>query len=68
MDRLANYYISLAEKTFPVVEIDAGRMVDVVITKGVVIDEPLDANAKAAPSNFSPASAARMRKVNDDED
>lgn len=34
-DRLANYYISLAEKTFPVIEIDAGRTVDLVLTKGV---------------------------------
>lgn len=35
MDRLANYYISLADKLFPVIEIDAGRKVDIVFTKGV---------------------------------
>lgn len=44
LDRLAQYYIKLAEQTFPVVEIDAGREIDVVITKGVRIDVP----AKAA--------------------
>ena len=38
LDRLANYYISLAEKLFPVIEIDAGRLVDVVLTKGVYLD------------------------------
>jgi len=38
LDRLAQYYIKLAEQTFPVVEIDAGREVDVVITKGVRIE------------------------------
>ncbi|WP_136415870.1 TrbI/VirB10 family protein [Herbaspirillum sp. ST 5-3] len=38
MDRLAQYYIRLAEQSFPVIEIDAGRQVDVVITKGVRID------------------------------
>jgi conjugal transfer pilus assembly protein TraB len=38
LDRLANYYISLAEKMFPVIEIDAGRVVDVVLTKGVLVD------------------------------
>ena len=38
LDRLAQYYISLAEKTFPVIEIDAGRQVDVVVTKGVAIE------------------------------
>ena len=38
LDRLAQYYIQLAEKTFPVIEVDAGREIDVVITKGVRID------------------------------
>ena len=37
MDRLAQYYISLAEKLYPVVEVDAGRLVDVVITKGALL-------------------------------
>jgi conjugal transfer pilus assembly protein TraB len=41
LDRLAQYYIRLAENTFPVIEIDAGREIDVVITKGVRIDMPL---------------------------
>ena len=45
MDRLAQYYISLAEKTFPMIEVDAGRSVDVVLTEGVVIDAPLDRSA-----------------------
>jgi conjugal transfer pilus assembly protein TraB len=38
MDKLAQYYINLADKTFPVIEIDAGRKVTVVITKGTFID------------------------------
>ncbi len=41
MDRLAEYYISLAEKTYPVIEIDAQRVADVAITAGVEIDVPL---------------------------
>ena len=40
LDRLAQYYIQLAEKTFPVIEVDAGREIDVVITKGVRIEAP----------------------------
>ncbi len=40
LDRLAQYYIKLAEQTFPVIEIDAGREIDVVITKGVRIESP----------------------------
>lgn len=41
LDRLATYYISLAEKMFPVIEVDAGRVVDVVITQGVLVDVDL---------------------------
>lgn len=37
LDRLSQYYISLAEKMFPVIEIDAGRAVDVVLTKGIAL-------------------------------
>jgi conjugal transfer pilus assembly protein TraB len=56
LDRLAQYYIKLAENTFPVIEVDAGREIDVVITKGVRIDVPMsagadrDTRAAAAPS------------------
>lgn len=48
LDRLAQYYIKLAEQTFPVVEIDAGREVDVVITKGVRIDAPITATSRSS--------------------
>jgi conjugal transfer pilus assembly protein TraB len=41
LDRLSNYYIQLAEKTFPVIEIDAGRIVDVAFTSGIDLDVPL---------------------------
>ena len=37
LDRLSQYYINLAEKMFPVIEVDAGRVVDVVLTKGVTL-------------------------------
>ncbi|WP_038213946.1 TrbI/VirB10 family protein [Xenophilus azovorans] len=45
LDRLAQYYIRLAENTFPVIEVDAGRQIDVVITRGVRIDVPMTASA-----------------------
>lgn len=41
MDRLADYYISLAEKVFPVIEIQGRRKVDVMFTKGISLDVPL---------------------------
>lgn len=59
LDRLAQYYITLAEKVFPVIEVDAGRAVDVVITKGVAI-EGFDQSAETA----LPALANRDRILN----
>ena len=56
LDRLAQYYIKLAENTFPVIEVDAGREIDVVITKGVRIDVPMSGSASAA---LDPSSASR---------
>ena len=38
LDRLSQYYITLAEKMFPIIEVDAGRTVDVVFTKGFSLD------------------------------
>ncbi|KQW93204.1 hypothetical protein ASC94_11050 [Massilia sp. Root418] len=35
LDNLANYYIKLAEETFPVIEVFAKRQVDIVLTKGI---------------------------------
>lgn len=43
LDRLAQYYINLAERTFPVIEVQPGRVVDVVITQGVNVDVTLAA-------------------------
>jgi conjugal transfer pilus assembly protein TraB len=49
LDRLAQYYIKLAENTFPVIEVDAGREIDVVITRGVRIELPAATEAQANP-------------------
>jgi conjugal transfer pilus assembly protein TraB len=35
LDRLTDYYVKLAEKMFPVIEVDAGRVVDVALSKGM---------------------------------
>jgi len=34
MDRLANYYMDMAEQMFPVIEVDAGRGVEFILNKG----------------------------------
>lgn len=43
LDRLSKYYIDLAEKLFPVIEIDAGRTIEVVFTKGFGLEEGVNA-------------------------
>lgn len=48
MDRLAKYYIDLANKLFPIIEIDAGWNVDLIITEGFYFDENPPATAKPA--------------------
>ena len=37
LDRIADYYLKLADKIFPVLEVDAGRTVDIVVTQSASI-------------------------------
>lgn len=67
LDRLAQYYIKLAENTFPVIEVDAGREIDVVITKGVRIDTPMStSNAALATQRAQESPANRYQEASDD--
>lgn len=66
LDRLAGYYINLAEKTFPVVEIDAGRTVDVILTQGIALQGVLD-EADASDTALLAQRNLPPRKHNDDE-
>ena len=68
LDRLAQYYISLAEKVFPVIEIDAGRTVDVVITQGISLQGPLDAASRDDEEFPQLAERTRNSRRNDDDD
>ena len=52
LDRLSQYYIDLAEKLFPVIEIDAGRTVEVVFTKGFAFGDGLDAGQEGTYSDI----------------
>jgi conjugal transfer pilus assembly protein TraB len=44
MDKLAAYYITLADKVFPIIEVDADRKVTIVLTKGTFIDNQREAS------------------------
>ena len=65
LDRLAQYYIKLAENTFPVIEVDAGREIDVVITKGVRIDVPM-ATGTTPTSRLPSSPETRYLETSDD--
>jgi conjugal transfer pilus assembly protein TraB len=67
LDRLAQYYIKLAENTFPVIEVDAGREIDVVITKGVRIDMPPHSASTGSASGSERPYAARPHEDDDDD-
>lgn len=76
LDRLAQYYINLAERTFPVIEVQPGRVVDVVLTQGVNVDVSLAAGAGPGRTGSKPVRgegadtdrSALMRVVHSDED
>ncbi len=65
LDRLAQYYIRLAEATFPVIEVDAGRQIDVVITRGVRIDVPMTAAAERSARRTSSPETRYLEATDD---
>jgi len=37
LDRLANYFLDMAEEMFPVIEVDAGRGIEFVLNRGATL-------------------------------
>lgn len=67
MNRLVDYYLKVADRIFPVLEISSGRMVDVVFSQGVLLSNgdaqgprpnPSSRSSRALPSSQSTASSA----------
>ena len=67
---MAQYYIKLAEQTFPIIEVDAGREIDVVLTKGVRIEGSEASTASNAPTSLPGRTdpSERYLKVTTDEE
>ncbi|MBI4294455.1 MAG: conjugal transfer protein TraB [Betaproteobacteria bacterium] len=68
LDRLAQYYISVAEKVFPVIEVDAGRTVDVVVTQGMSLQGSLDAASQDREEFPQLTERTRNLRRTDDDD
>jgi len=66
LDRLSQYYIQLAERTFPVIEVQAGRTVDVVVTQGVPLDPAIAAGPSAGLRREAVERASLLRAVQGD--
>ena len=60
-EKLADYYIKQASSLFPVIEVDSGRVVDVVFTQGVDLGK-FETQAQAGEATPSSAPQA-MPKV-----
>lgn len=50
MDRIVDYYLRLADKIFPVLELDGGRTVEVVLAQGVTIAEKAKPKRRKRPT------------------
>lgn len=62
LNKLADYYMSMAEQTFPVVEINAGREITVTLTQGTELKTIRD------PNGNTPTAASRSNVAPDEED
>lgn len=64
MDRIVNYYLKLADKIFPVLELDSGRYVDLVLSQGaaVAIDETPVTPTDHADGNSAEVFGASVRE------
>jgi conjugal transfer pilus assembly protein TraB len=49
MTRLADYYMDMADQIFPVIEVDAGRTIDIVLTSGFQLDIRKPSTKKSKP-------------------
>ncbi len=68
-DRLVDYYIKLADKIFPVLELDSGRVVDVVLSQGVTLGDTdsgeSSGNSSQGTVNNSRVFGERLRQSRD---
>ncbi len=64
LDMLAKYYIKLAEQLFPVVEIDAGRQVEIIMSHGMFFGDENKVATQPGDNFKTPATATPARNPN----
>ncbi|MEW8375826.1 MAG: TraB/VirB10 family protein [Candidatus Thiodiazotropha sp.] len=60
LDRISKWYLERADETYPVIEADAARVVDIVLTQGAGIGEEIKPPPKQ-PRIAEPVDAERMK-------
>jgi conjugal transfer pilus assembly protein TraB len=62
LDRISKWYLERADETYPVIEADAARVVDMVLTQGAEIGEMTERPTNRSAS-AQPVDAERMKTV-----
>jgi conjugal transfer pilus assembly protein TraB len=60
LDRISKWYLERADETYPVIEADAARIVDIVLTQGADIGEMIEQSSNQ-PRFTQPVDAQRMK-------
>jgi conjugal transfer pilus assembly protein TraB len=60
LDRISKWYLERADETYPVIEADAARVVDIVLTQGADIGEMIEQTSNQ-PRSTQPVDAQRMK-------
>ncbi len=63
LNRISEYYLKLAEQMYPVIEVDAGRQVEVVVVKGGKLSPKEDTKASRHASPADKASGYAQPKL-----
>ncbi len=67
LDRIADYYIRLADKIFPCLEIDSGRRVDLILSQGLTVEVGEEETGGASGGTPAPMPAVNSSELFGDE-
>ncbi|MDY3114805.1 MAG: TraB/VirB10 family protein [Sutterella sp.] len=63
MNRIVDYYLKIADKIFPVIEVSSGRAVHIVFSQGVLLEMPQNEGLRVANRTEAPAGMAAGRET-----
>ncbi len=62
MNRIVDYYLKIADKIFPVIEVSSGRAVHIVFSQGVLLEMPQHEGLRVTNRTEAPAGMAAGRE------